>query len=59
MELRSMDSYIPILCRFQKCQRKVPPPSLFRNEKSPFTPLKEDFSHPWSKQGAIMAFKRL
>ena len=22
-----MDSYIQILCRFQKCKRKVPPPS--------------------------------
>jgi hypothetical protein len=27
-ELRSMDSYIQILCRFQKCKRKVPPLSL-------------------------------
>ena len=27
-ELRSMDSYIQILCRFQKCKRKVPPQSL-------------------------------
>ena len=26
-ELRLMDSYIQILCRFQKCKRKVPPPS--------------------------------
>ena len=26
-ELRSMDSYIQILCRFQKCKRKVPSPS--------------------------------
>ena len=26
-ELRSMDSYIQILCRFQKCKQKVPPPS--------------------------------
>ena len=26
MELRSMNSYIQILCRFQKCKRKVPPP---------------------------------
>ena len=24
-ELRSMDYYIQILCRFQKCKRKVPP----------------------------------
>ena len=38
MELRSMDSYIQILCRFQKCKQKVPPPSLLSNEKSPFTP---------------------
>ena len=27
-ELRLLDSYIKILCRFQKCKRKVPPPSL-------------------------------
>ena len=27
MELRLMDSYIQILCRFQKCKQKVPPPS--------------------------------
>ena len=27
-ELRSMDSYIQILSRFQKCKKKVPPPSL-------------------------------
>ena len=27
-ELRSMDSYIQILCRFQKSKQKVPPPSL-------------------------------
>ena len=46
MELRLMDSYIQILCRFRKCKRKVPPPSLLNNEKSPFTPIKEDFSHP-------------
>ena len=44
-ELRSMGSYIQILCRFQKCKQKVPPPSLLSNEKSPFT-FKEDFSHP-------------
>ena len=31
-ELRSMDSYIQILCRFQKCKRKVPPPSLLSND---------------------------
>ena len=32
-ELRSMDSYIQILCRFQKCKQKVPPPSLLTSEK--------------------------
>ena len=35
-ELRSMDSYIQILCRFKKCKRKVPPPSLLKNENSTF-----------------------
>ena len=44
-ELRSMDSYIQILCIFQKWKRKVPPPLLLSNEKSPFNPPKEDFSH--------------
>jgi hypothetical protein len=34
-ELRSMDSYIQILCRFQKYKQKVPPLSLLNNEKSP------------------------
>ena len=37
-ELRSMDSYIQILCRFQKCKPKVPQPSLLRNEKPTFNP---------------------
>ena len=34
-ELRSMDSYIQILCRFQKCKQKVPPPSplVMKNRK--------------------------
>ena len=32
-ELRSMDSYIQILCRFQKCKRKVPPPTLLSTKK--------------------------
>ena len=50
-ELRMMDSYIQILCRFHKCIRKVPPPSLLSNEKSPFTPPKEDFSHPLGVKG--------
>ena len=34
MELRSLDSYIQILCRFQKWKWKVPSPSLLSNEKS-------------------------
>ena len=34
-ELRSMDSYIQILCRFQKSKPKVSPPSLPCTKKSP------------------------
>ena len=37
-ELRSMVSYIQILCRFQRSKQKVPPPSLPCTKKSPFTP---------------------
>ena len=44
-ELRSIDSYIQILCQFQKSKQKGPPPSPLSTQKSPFTP-KEDFSHP-------------
>ena len=51
MELRSMDSYIQILCRFQKCKQKVLPPSLLNNEKSPFTPPNEDSFHPLGGEG--------
>ena len=38
-ELRSMDYYHQIFCRFRKCKQKVPPPSLFSNdfEKSCFS----------------------
>ena len=36
MELRSMDSYIQILCRFQKSERKVPPPSYPSGVKGDF-----------------------
>ena len=38
-ELRSMDYYHQILCRFRKCKQKVPPPSLLSNnfEKSCFS----------------------
>ena len=39
-ELRLMDPYIQILCRFQKRKRKVPPPSLLSNEKSLLTQRK-------------------
>ena len=35
-ELRSMDSYIQILCIFLKSKPKVPPPSLPCTRKSPF-----------------------
>ena len=34
-ELRSMDYYHQIFCRFQKCKRKVPPPSPLSTQKSP------------------------
>ena len=37
-ELRSMDYYHQIFCRFRKCKWKVPPPSLFSN----------DFEKSWS-----------
>ena len=43
-ELRSMDSYIQILCRFQKSKRKIPPRSPLSDEKSPFTPKGKFFS---------------
>ena len=33
-ELRSMDSYIQILCRFQKSKQKVPPPPLPCSKKN-------------------------
>ena len=50
-ELRLMVSYIQILCRLQKCKRKVPPPSPLSTQKSPFTPPKEDISHPLGGKG--------
>ena len=31
-ELRSMDYYLQIFCRFRKCKQKVPPPSLLSND---------------------------
>ena len=36
MELRSMDSYSQILCRFQKCKQKGSALLQLSNEKSPF-----------------------
>ena len=36
-ELRSMDYYHQIFCRFRKCNRKVPPPSPLSND------FKKDF----------------
>ena len=41
-----MDSYIQMICRFQKCKQKVPLPSLLSNENSPSTAPKKIFSHP-------------
>jgi hypothetical protein len=38
-ELRSMDSYIQILCRSQKSKQKIPPLSLPCTKKSPFTKI--------------------
>jgi hypothetical protein len=40
-ELRSMDYYHQLFCRFRKCKRKVPPPLLLSNdfEKSWFFSL--------------------
>ena len=52
-ELRLMDSYIQILCRFQKSKLKIPPPSPLSTQKSPFTPPKEDFSHPLGGKGCF------
>ena len=31
-ELKLMDFFIQILCRFQKCKQKVPPPSPLKNQ---------------------------
>jgi hypothetical protein len=53
-----MDSYIRILCRLQKCKQNVPPPSLLKNEKSPFTPPKEDFRHPFGDLNSVRFGRR-
>ena len=39
-ELKSMDSYTQLFCRFQKSKQNVPLPSLPCIKKSPFTPYK-------------------
>ena len=48
-EIRKMDSYIQISCRFQKCKRKVPPPSPSVMKKKMFF-----FSKPWGTKGKEM-----
>ena len=45
-ELRSMDYYHQIFCRFQKCKRKVPPPS----------PLSNDFEKSWFFSKILVMF---
>ena len=52
-ELRLMDSYIQILCRFQKCKRKVPALSLLNIEKQPFTPPKDEKILPLGGEGTF------
>ena len=52
-ELRSMDSYIQILYRFQKCEQKFPPQPLLSNKKSPFGlyPPKDEKNLPLGGKG--------
>ena len=45
-ELRSMDYYHQIFCRFWKCKQKVPPPSPLSIQKLPFTPPKDEKNLP-------------
>ena len=45
-ELRSIDSYNQILCRFQKNKQKVYPLSPLSNGKTPFTPPKDEKKFP-------------
>ena len=57
-ELRSMDLYNQILCRFQKCKRKVPPPSpLFGRKKKVNFFFQESFffRHP-SKSCSVFTY---
>ena len=51
MELRSMDSYIQILCTFQKSKQKVLPPSLPCTKKLPFTPQRMRKNLPLGGKG--------
>ena len=46
-----MESYIQILCRFQKCRQKVPPLLLLSNEKSSFSPPKNEKNLPMGVKG--------
>ena len=52
-----MDFFIQILCRFQKSKRKVPPPSLLNNEKSPFTSPKDEKNLPWGVKGDFLLLR--
>ena len=42
-ELRLMDSYIQIVCRFKKSMQKVPPPSLLCTKNHPLPPQRMIF----------------
>ena len=53
-ELRSMDSYIQILCRFQKSKLKFPPPSLPCTENAHFTPQKRERILLWEVKGDFL-----
>ena len=56
--LRSMDSYIQMLSRFQECKQKVPPNLLLSNEKSPFTFQGRFFSSSGEVKGDFSLQKR-
>ena len=46
-EFRPIDSYIQILCRFQKCKRKVPLTSLLNIENHPSDIVHKFFNTSW------------
>ena len=54
-ELWSMDSYIQILCRFQKSKQKVPPPSPLSTQKSPFNPQRMRKIFLWGGKGWFLS----